>query len=432
MAMNSRFLLFLCWLTLSWPALCRGAGNVIFIHPDGTSLNHWNAARIRWVGPDANLAWDALPGMAIYRSHMRDCISATSHGGGTTHAYGVKVPADSFGMDGQLPLIALSGKRQSILQEAQATGLAVGIINSGDLEEPGTGVFLASLKSRKNGAEIVAQILASGADVIMGGGERWLLPKGVAGRHGPGARPDGRDLIAEAKQAGYTIVYDREELARVPAQTTKLLGVFATHHTFHDKTEEELAAAKRPLYEPTAPTLAEMTRAALRVFAARDKQFFLMIEEEGTDNFANINNAAGSLEALRRADEAIGLAHAYVREHPDTLLVVAADSDASGLQVVGSGVAAGKNLPATLPGSAAPVDGRDGTGTLPFEAAADVRGVRLPFAIKWTGPEDTYGAVLVRAAGRNADRVRGSFDNTDIYRLIYFTLFDRDLPSPVR
>jgi alkaline phosphatase len=40
--------------------------------------------------------------------------------------------------------------------------------------------------------------------------------------------------------------------------------------------------------------------------------------------------------------------------------------------------------------------------------------------------------VLVRAAGRTAHRVRGSFDNTDIYRLIYATLFDRELPSPVR
>jgi len=378
------------------------------------------------------LEWDKLPGMAVYRTHMRDCLTATSHGGGTTHAYGVKVPANSYGMDGQKPLTALSGKPQSIMQEAHAAGLAVGIINSGDLNEPGTGVFLAQVPTREASEEIVAQILASGAPVILGGGEQWLLPKDTAGRHGAGARTDGRNLIAEAREAGYTIVYDRAELARVPATTRKLLGVFATHHTFHDGSEEALAAAKLPLYQPDAPTVAEMTAAALKILAAGGRPFFLVVEEEGTDNFANYNNAAGSLEALRRSDDAIGVAHRFVAKHPSTLLVVAADSDASGLQVVGAGVRAGKKLPAAFPRQGAPLDGREGTSSVPFEAAPDAAGRRLPFAISWSGPGDTYGAVLVRAAGLNADRVRGSFDNTDLYRLIYFSLFDRELPSPVR
>ncbi len=412
-------------MAAGWSSVAGAANNVIFLHPDGSSLNHWNAARVRWVGPDAELEWDKLPGMAVYRSHMRDGATATSHGGGTVHAYGVKVPADSYGMDGQQPLTSLSGKRQSIMQEAKAAGRAVGIVNSGDLEEPGTGVFLASVTSRKMGQEIVTQILASGADVIMGGGERWMLPKDAQGRHGPGARTDDRNLIAEAQRAGYTVVYDRDELARLPARTRKLLGVFATHHTFNDQPEKELAAANLPLYQPHAPSVAEMTAAALAVLAQARRGFFLVVEEEGTDNLANVNNAAGSLEALRRSDEAIGVAHQFVRQHPDTLLVVAADSDASGLQLVGSGGRAGERLPAT-------VDGVAGAGTLPFEAMPDANGRRFPFGIKWTGPEDTYGAVLVRAAGRNAHRVRGSFDNTDIYRLIYATLFDRELPSPVR
>ncbi len=28
-------------------------GNVIFIHPDGAGINHWNAARMYWYGPHA-------------------------------------------------------------------------------------------------------------------------------------------------------------------------------------------------------------------------------------------------------------------------------------------------------------------------------------------------------------------------------------------
>lgn len=417
-------------LALGWPCGAWAGGNVIFIHPDGSSLNHWNAARLRWVGPDGELEWDKLPGMAVYRSHMRDSITASSNAGGTTHAYGVKVPYKSYGMDNGKPLTALSGKPQSIMQEAQAAGLAVGIINSGDLNEPGTGVFLASVPSRHDSEAIVNQILASGAEVILAGGEQWLLPTGVTGRHGPGARTDSRNLIRDAEQAGYTIVYTRAELAKVPVTTKKLLGVFARAATFHDLPEEQLAAAKQPLYAADAPSVGEMVAAALQVMTANGRQFFLMVEEEGTDNFANYNNASGSLEALRRADAAIGVARAFVGTHADTLLVVAADSDASGLQVSGHGVFADMKLPPTVNG--VPVDGRDGTGSTPFEAAPDAAGRRLPFAIKWIGPDDTYGAVLVRAAGLNAERVRGSFDNTDIYRLIYLTLFGKDLASPVR
>jgi glycerophosphoryl diester phosphodiesterase len=36
---------------------------------------------------------------------------------------------------------------------------------------------------------------------------------------------------------------------------------------------------------------------------------------------------------------------------------------------------------------------------------------------------DTSGGIVARAAGLNADKVRGSFDNTEVYPLLYETLF---------
>ncbi len=358
---------------------------------------------------------------------MRDTLGATSHGGGTIHAYGVKVPANSYGMDGQTgSLTAASGKPLSIMEEAQAAGLAVGIVNSGDLNEPGTGCFLAHVSSRAMSEEIVAQIIESNAAVILGGGGQWFLPNGTKGPHGPGRRTDGRDLIEEARAAGYTIVYDRETLARAAEQETtkKLLGIFALRATFHAQPEEELAETKLPLYIATAPTIAEMTRAAIQVLARHDTRFLLVVEEEGTDNFANVNNAAGSLEALRRADEAIGVARHFVATRADTLLLTAADSDAGGMQVVAGN-------PPQVRASMAPMDGRQGTGSPPFASAPDHQGQTHPFVIAWAGDRfDVYGAVVVRAAGLNANLVRGNFDNTEIYRVMYRTLFGIDLSLP--
>jgi alkaline phosphatase len=169
-----------------------------------------------------------------------------------------------------------------------------------------------------------------------------------------------------------------------------------------------------------------MTEAALTILSRHAKPFLLVVEEEGSDNFANVNNAAGSLEAMRRADAAYGVARDYVRRHPDTLLVTAADSDASGLELI---ALPPEQATAPLPNTTrngAPLDGRDGSGSPPFIAAPDQFGQRLPFGIAWAGFEDSAGGILARAEGANAEAlVSGSCDNSDIYRLMYLTLFGR-------
>jgi alkaline phosphatase len=408
-------------------------GSVIFIHPDGASSATWAAARALHVGPDGELNWDKLPAIAVYRGHMADSLTATSNGGGTTHAYGVKVASDAYGrsaggerghdlLDGQ-------GRSLSVAKQAIAAGLPVGVVQTGTSTEPGTGCFLASVQTRQDHEGIAAQLVESGADVMLGGGERYFLPEGVQGVYGPGVRKDGRDLLAEARRRGYTVVRTRQELLSLPAGTKKVLGLFAAEHTFNDKSEEELAAKGLPLYDPNAPTVAEMTQVALNVLSAGGKRFLLVVEEEGTDNFGNKNNAAGVLEAARRADEAFGVAREYLRRNPRTLVMTAADSDAGGMRMVGMPIRTSADIPATMPAqdeNGAPQDGRDGTGTAPFIAKPDRTGLAMPFSIVWAARDDVSGGVLVRAEGVNSDQVRGSFDNTQIAELMRLTLFGQE------
>lgn len=168
------------------PAGQQPGKGVIFFHPDGTGLNHWNALRMLEKGPDGELNWDKLPAMAVYAGHTKDSFTGTSHGGATIHAYGVKVQADSYGLDGRAEITAASGQKASIAEEAMANGRAVGLIQSGHIAEPGTGAFVASVERRNDTDGIAKQVIASGAAVIMAGGERFLLPEGTQGRHGPG------------------------------------------------------------------------------------------------------------------------------------------------------------------------------------------------------------------------------------------------------
>ena len=414
------------------PSSSPEKGSVIFIHPDGSGIAAWGAARLISVGPDGTLNWDRLERIGVYRGHMKNSMGATSHGGATSHSYGVKVHWDSYGMDGTEPLTSLSGKPHSILVEAIEAGLATALVNSGHIAEPGTGVFAASALVRNAVDDITRQIIESGTDIILSGGEILLLPEGVVGKFlVPGVRKDGLNLIERAQELGYEVVYTREELLELPPETGKVLGVFAAGHTFMDRSEETLREQGLSLYVHWAPSVAEMTEAALGFLNNSGRRFLLVVEEEGSDNFANNNNAAGALTALTRADEAIGVALDYVRGHPQTLLLTVADSDAGGLEVYPirdpDTLVAEKPLPATTRNGGA-LDGRDGTQTPPFMSQPDQFGKRWPFGIAWASFDDDLGGIVARAHGLNANLLPLSVDNTDIYRLMYATLFGVWLP----
>lgn len=466
--------------------------NVIFLHVDGAGANHWHAARSYWYGPDAVMSFDRLPRMALYRGHMLDMLTGTSNGGATTHAFGYKVEGlGSFGKDGdglaRPPtdrfITALSGFNGSIMREAAAKGLLVGIINDGNIGEPGTGAFLAEVGNRNNWDEIARQIVQGRPGmndprpyVILGGGEGNFLPQGVEGVHGPGGRTDNLNLIAEMQRAGYVVIRTRaefdalmRELAARPGYAPRVLGLFAHHHIFNDRPEEELirrglvdlsipADDKRSqlvlfgtLGGPGAnpPTVAEMTKMALTILeraATRERtRFFLVVEPESVDNFGNANNAIGTLTALRHANEAIGVVLDFIKKNPRTLLLTAADSDAGGMQIIPQPIVAGVpgnvgTIPVNPTGVAAqdvriPLDGLMGRGTRAFVAEPDQFGKRLAFGVAWAGRPDFSGGIVFRAVGENdwllsLPFFSERFDNIDVYRVMYAALFRKFLPYP--
>lgn len=603
----------------------RRVGNVIFIHPDGTGLNHWDAGRMYWKGPDALLEWDQLPHMAVYRGHMSDEVTGTSNGGATTHAFGYKVQGpDSYGTDRGRDILALSGFPGSILREAANMGYPVGVVNDGDVNgEPGTGVFLAETDNRNQATDHALQILGGrpGFDggtpnditdgepdpvVVLGGGERFFLPEDTPQcteaptlenprldcfvHQGPEdfgrlpTRKDGRNLLKEAAADGWIVIRTRGEfdalLARIREArrprlayyAPKVLGLFAADDTFNDEEEEKLQNLRLPdrqdvptdvapnpgllrnpgdplppegeefgedkigplvlwgakyndplnPYSFNPPTAAEMSEMALRILERRSdmvrKPFAVVIEVESSDNFPNQNNAMGALRAIKRSDDVIGVARdfqekerAFKRDGDRrTLILTAADSDGSALQVfrlrpvaidgpfnpIACDSEAGDNKDTCAEPSDPPfvtqttvnpefssselnvfADGIAGRMTAPFEAEADalsslrdpgspeyrpdifdnfdesgensfgggtITDANLKFAIVWSSVQDVAGAILVRAQGHNAKLLNSPyplrygepllsarFDNTDVYRMMYLTLFGERLPSAV-
>jgi len=400
-------------------------GSVIFIHPDGSGLAMWDALRLLQVGPDGMLNWDKMDQMGIYRGHLFNSASSSSNGGATAHAFGVKASYDDYGNNPDKPFKSLSGKKYSIMTEAQKQGKSIAIINSAHICEPGTGVYLANSTDRDLYDAISSQIIYSEADIIFAGGEIFLVPEGEIGYHGePGIRKDNRNLLKEAEELGYKVIFSRDEMLELPSETEKVLGIFAAKNTFNDLEEEKLKDLGLSNYNDSAPTLLQMTEVALRILKAKNRDFFIVIEEEGSDNFSNHNNTNGALEALRRADEAIGVAMSFVDANPNVLLITAADSDAGAMQILGIRKPEDfdKPLPITSK-NGSPMDGVEGTNTLPFVSKSDQFGNNLRFAICWASSSDGLGGIVAKAHGLNSEYLPKNVDNTDIYRIIYNTLF---------
>ncbi|MBD1917835.1 MULTISPECIES: alkaline phosphatase [Cyanophyceae] len=467
------------------PAPTAETGNVIFIHPDGTSPSHYMALRNIDEGPDGRLNWDKMSNAGVYLGHMENQLTGTSNAGAVTHATGVKVFNESFGLeeDNSVVVPASGNVGKTILEEAIDAGKATALIQSGQMAEPGTAAFAAAttnrdsddIRARDKYAEIIEQTIRSGTNVIMGGGELYMLPIGETGFHvdadmsAAETRPERRpttNLIELAESLGYTVVYTEDQMNEVVNGNNppeKLLGVFAADATFDATTEEDLGLntdSPQPLYVETAPTVAEMLDATLKLVSNDPDGFFVVLEEEGTDNFGNSNNAAGTIEGVRRADAAIGVAMDYVDNvDPNTLVVTAADSDAGGLQVFQfapytrpsgnpiSGPALGAEEaevpfiyanPTTEAGTPVFLDGATGsTGSVEFPwdsfAATDsIDGPMGNFGVAWVGTPDFPGSIVSKAYGLNADLLPSTLDNTFIYEMMYRTLFgDESFEPPV-
>ncbi|ACB52842.1 glycerophosphoryl diester phosphodiesterase [Crocosphaera subtropica ATCC 51142] len=458
------------------PTPTKNTGNVIFIHPDGTSPSHYMALRNIDHGPDGRLNWDNMTNAGVYLGHMEDQLTGTSNAGAVTHANGVKVFNESFGLNGDNSQVTpASGKRgMTILEEAIAAGKATALIQSGHLAEPGSAAFAAkttnrdgdNIRARDKYAEIIEQVIRSGTNVIMGGGELYMLPIGTTGFHvtaeidASETRPERRpsiNLIELAESLGYTVVYTEEQMDEVVNGDTlpeKILGVFAADATF-DATREEVLGLNTdnpsPLYVATAPTVAEMLEASLKILKNDPDGFFAVLEEEGTDNFGNSNNAPGTIEAMRRADAAIGVAMDYVNtQDPNTLVITAADSDAGGMQVFqfapysrpSGNLTSDPNLgdtepqvpfinvnPTTTNDTPNYLDGATGsTGSeeFPWDAFPAMDSIDGPmgnFGIAWAGTPDFPGSIVAKTYGMNAELLSSTIDNTEIYDIMYQTLF---------
>jgi alkaline phosphatase len=374
------------------------ARNVIFLHGDGMGPSHRELTRLATIGQDGELVMDQLRYAGVVHTDPDDPDEPVtdSAAGATAYASGVRTYNGAIGVDAQGRPVP------TLLERARAAGKASGLVTTAQVTDASPAAFGAHVPDRGAQSEIARQYLEdSKPDVILGGGEdRWLPPGN------PGAYPDQPptdpteqsssdrgDLIARAEQLGYDYVSTRAELQASSAR--KLLGLFANEEMF-----EQRAEGQGDIYEPVVP-LDEMTQKALGVLSQDRDGFFLMVEEEGIDEFAHRNNAGKVIQTGQALDRAVDVARRFAATHPGTLIVVAADHETGGLAI--------ENVDAA---------DESGTGVSAEDGPFTVAGTSLQFSVDWTSGNHSAESTPLTAEGPGARALARVQKNTEVHDAI--------------
>jgi alkaline phosphatase len=363
--------------------------NVILFVGDGMGVSQRTAAALATVGPGGELVMDGLPtsGLLTTGPAGPGTVVTDSAAAATALATGVRTTNGAVGVDPDGRPV------ETVVERAEAAGLATGLVTTGEITDATTAAFGAHVPDRAQQTEIARQFVEeTGVDVLLGGGEDFWYPPGDPGRiPGGTGRSDQGDLVQRARELGYSYVSDRAGLAG--ARDDELLGLFDNRTMF--------VAAPEPVgTNDRRVSLAEMTQKAIDVLSRDDDGFLLVVEEEAVDGQAHVNNAAGTIEAVRLLDEAVAVGTRFAEGRDDTLVIATADHETGGMAVLDTG---------------APPTAADG----PF----DVAGSDLRFAVGWTTGGHTAADVPVTAAGPGAERLSGHHANTSVHRVVVETLF---------
>lgn len=384
MRLGSRYLL-LVGVATAWWCGTAGAGKVILFVGDGMGLAQREAARLAAYGPQGRLAMDQLDQVCLVATYSASALTTDSAAGATAWSTGHKT-TNSFlavGPD-SLPL-------RTVLEYARNAGYGTGLVTTTTITHATPAAFAAHVSDRGAEAQIAGQMLANRPQVMLGGGWAFWVPQSQADSQ----RQDERDLLAEARSAGYEVVQNAEELARLDLRRPhQLLGLFAAGHLsyMYDRQGED------------EPDLAAMTRTALGVLGQSKRGFFLMVEGGRIDHACHDNDATRAIWEAIAFDQAVRQGIQYARFHKDTLVIVVADHETGGMSV---GTACYAGFP-----------------QIPRNGAYPERGLRLDslLCIGWTTKGHSAISVIAGALGPGAEHFRGTKENTDLFPIMMETL----------
>ncbi len=308
----------------------RKAKNVILFIGDGMSPAHRTAARLLSKGIAegkslGKLAIDDMPHMAMVATAGTDSIITDSANSASAYATGHKTASAAMGVYADRTISPFDDPRVETITSLarRRLGLGIGIVTNTEVEDATPAAMIAHTRRRGTYDEIVAQLFAARPDVLMGGGSASFLPKDAPGSK----RKDDIDYVARFREAGYRMATTAGELNALAAQpeTRQLLGLFATGNMDGALDRKFLKGGGVGKF-PEQPDLTQQVQAALDVLSRNEAGFFLMVESGMIDKYAHLLDMERAVYDTIMLDNAVRLARDWARTRgDDTLILVVAD-----------------------------------------------------------------------------------------------------------
>lgn len=303
----------------------KKAKNIILFVPDGMGLSNVTAARIYAFGTTKErLFFETLDQIGYQSTHSRNSIVTDSAAAASAWACGRKFN------NGEISFHRGSTETPStILELAKELGKSTGLVATSTITHATPAAFGAHVYHRRCEREIAKQYISkTGVDVLLGGGRSVFISteekKDACGTWG--------NFIKLAEEEKYKVVYNREDMLNA-ANEKKLLGLFspAAMTPAHKKGSDDP--------QNLEPSLAEMTRTALKILAKNGSGFFLLVEGSQVDWANHQNDLDYQICEILEFDRAVKAAIDWLSEsesrRENTLMIVVPDHDCGGFAITG-------------------------------------------------------------------------------------------------
>ena len=323
--------------TVNWDVYSTGprkAKNVILFIGDGMTIANRTAARIMSKGIAegkyfGKLSFDDMSNMALIGTSGVDSVITDSANSASAYTTGHKTSVNAMGVYVSRNKDNLAHPKVETITELlkRTTKMSVGIVSDAEIVDATPGAMVAHTRRRADKQYIADQLLFSRADVILGGGMAYFLPKGVKGSK----RQDDNDMVSLFKSDGYAVSTTRDELltAAKNPNTKKLFGGF--HLDNMDGSLDRFFLKQNTVKDfPNQPDLTDMTQAALDTLSKNKDGFFLMVEAGLIDKFNHPLDWERAAYDTIMLSNAVERAKQFAAKNPDTLIIVVPDHTHSG------------------------------------------------------------------------------------------------------
>lgn len=318
--------------TVTWNVFATGprkAKNVILFVGDGMSPAHRIGARLLSKGIAegkslGKLAMDDMPHMALVATAGSDSIITDSANSASAYATGHKSGVNAMGVYPDRTANPFDDpKVEPIGKLVKRRDLALGIVTNTEIEDATPAAMATHTRRRSTYDQIVEQFFDVKPDVLMGGGLANFLPKAAEGSK----RKDDTDYVAKFKDAGYRYATTAAELnaANADASTSKLLGLFALGNMDGVLDRKFLKGGTVKKY-PDQPDLTDQVKTALNILSKKPNGFFLMVESGLIDKYAHLLDFDRAVYDTIMLDNAVRQTKEWAKARgDDTLIMVVSD-----------------------------------------------------------------------------------------------------------